>query len=269
MKKRVERLRGMHDALPETRHNQRWIIDHLTGIAARLLLSFMEQISRSEEGEKLAQARLEALYPLEGRDGFMPSSSFNDTYERPKTSTAVQDTRYVTSLLSSISIRLNDEDARNEVVQRFQWKMERGEQHRQILFALNFLRELAAPLTDTADFIVDLVKTRTTLRENRLKLIADGTVMESQTCLIANARQLVEDVSALKTAETLLELIEARTGAKDRSMLTAQVKADNSKAIGRISIGTIHISVIPLTYRFAEASRKVLRLHERLKRVMH
>src|SRR5213082_4081972 len=32
--------------------------------AARLLLSLMEQISRSEEGERAARARLEALYPL-------------------------------------------------------------------------------------------------------------------------------------------------------------------------------------------------------------
>src|SRR5437868_12875972 len=37
---------------------------HLDDHAARLLLSLMEQISRSEEGERLAQARLEALYPL-------------------------------------------------------------------------------------------------------------------------------------------------------------------------------------------------------------
>src|SRR5438105_11236661 len=36
---------------------------HLDDHAARLLLSLMEQISRSQEGEQLAQARLEALYP--------------------------------------------------------------------------------------------------------------------------------------------------------------------------------------------------------------
>src|SRR5438067_4129606 len=37
---------------------------HLDDHAARLLLSLMEQISRSEEGERLAQDRLEVLYPL-------------------------------------------------------------------------------------------------------------------------------------------------------------------------------------------------------------
>src|SRR5215472_4192637 len=36
---------------------------HLDDHAARLLLSLMELISRSEEGERIAQERLEALYP--------------------------------------------------------------------------------------------------------------------------------------------------------------------------------------------------------------
>ncbi len=93
----------------------------------------------------------------------------------------------------------------------------------------------AAPLTDTADLIVDLVETGTTLRENRLKLIADGTVLDSQSCLMANARQLVEDTSALKVAETFLELIEARTQARERSLLTAQVRVESQEAIQRIS----------------------------------
>ena len=99
--------------------------------AARLLLSLMEQISRSEEGEQKAQARLEALYPLsteEGRDKSIPT----------------QDSRYITSLLGGLSISFGDDDARSEVVERFLWKMERSEQRRQILYALDFLRQLHA-----------------------------------------------------------------------------------------------------------------------------
>src|SRR6516165_10979775 len=42
--------------------------------AARLLLSLMEQISRSDEGEQIAQSRLEALYP-ESRVGESGKSS--------------------------------------------------------------------------------------------------------------------------------------------------------------------------------------------------
>ncbi len=93
----------------------------------------------------------------------------------------------------------------------------------------------AAPLTDTADLIVDLTETGTTLRENRLKLLDDGIVLRSQSCLIANAQQLVQEKHALKVAETVLELIDARMQARNRSMLTAQVRAESHEAIQQIS----------------------------------
>ena len=134
---------------------------HLDDQAARLLLSLMEQISRSEEGEKFAQARLEVLYPPEGRDRFIPSSSVDNSNEASNISASTQDSRYITSLLSSISIPFNDEDARSEVVERFLWKMERGEQRRQILFALDFLRELHAisgPPPDVFTALQDLLQ---------------------------------------------------------------------------------------------------------------
>lgn len=117
---------------------------HLDDQAARLLLSLMEQISRSEEGEQMAQARLEALYQLvsnEPDDQLVtsPLAIDGDAGGRDK---AVP--TYITSLLSGISISFGDDDARQEVVERFLWKMERGEQRRQILHALDFLRALHA-----------------------------------------------------------------------------------------------------------------------------
>lgn len=95
--------------------------------AARLLLSLMEQISRSEEGEQRAQQRLEALYPL---DRVPPSGG------------AEVDARHIGSLLSGISIAFGDEDARHEVIERFLWKLGRTEQRRQILHGLEFLKAL-------------------------------------------------------------------------------------------------------------------------------
>src|SRR6185437_737721 len=77
----------------------------------------------------------------------------------------------------------------------------------------------AAPLTDTADLIVDLTETGTTLRENHLKLLEDGVVLRSQACLIANTRLLKQEKQTLKVAETMLELIDARMQARNRSML--------------------------------------------------
>ncbi|GAC1642597.1 MAG: ATP phosphoribosyltransferase regulatory subunit [Ktedonobacteraceae bacterium] len=121
---------------------------HLDQQAAQLLLSLMEQISRSEEGEQRAQARLEALYPVVSgsEDRFIASSSplATNTDEGRDKSVPTQDSRYITSLLSGISISFHDDDARREAVERFLWKMERGEQRRQILYALDFLRALHA-----------------------------------------------------------------------------------------------------------------------------
>src|SRR6202140_1919435 len=82
----------------------------------------------------------------------------------------------------------------------------------------------AAPLTDTADLIVDLTETGTTLRENHLKMLDDGVVLRSQSCMIANARLLRQHEPTLRIVSTMLELIEARMQARNCSLLTAQLQ---------------------------------------------
>ena len=84
----------------------------------------------------------------------------------------------------------------------------------------------AAPLTETADLIVDLTETGTTLRENHLKLLEDGIVLRSQACLIGNTRLLRENKQALSLASIMLELIEARKQARNRSILTAHLQTE-------------------------------------------
>lgn len=125
---------------------------HLDDQAAHLLLSLMEQISRSEEGERQAQARLEALYP---------AFSQEDVSSVAANTAGVLETRYITSLLNGISISFGDDDARSEVVERFLWKMGRSEQRRQILHALDFLRALHAvsgPPPQVFDELQDLLQ---------------------------------------------------------------------------------------------------------------
>jgi ATP phosphoribosyltransferase len=92
----------------------------------------------------------------------------------------------------------------------------------------------AAPLTDTADLIVDLTETGTTLRENHLKLLDDGVVLRSQSCLIGNAWVLSQQPQALKLTETILELIDARMQARDHSMLTAYLHGESIEAMQRL-----------------------------------
>ncbi|GHO42870.1 histidine--tRNA ligase [Ktedonospora formicarum] len=109
---------------------------HLDDHAARLLLGLMEQISRSEDGEKLARERLETLYPADQALSKVASEV------SPTTAITGVDARHISSLLSGISISFGDDSVRREVVERFLWKLGRNEQRRQILNALEFLREL-------------------------------------------------------------------------------------------------------------------------------
>ena len=92
----------------------------------------------------------------------------------------------------------------------------------------------AAPLTDTADLIVDLTETGTTLRENHLKLLDDGVVLRSQACLIANAQLLAQHKQALSAATMMLEFIDARMQARNRSILTAHLQVERPEQIQHI-----------------------------------
>jgi histidyl-tRNA synthetase len=98
--------------------------------AAHLLLSLMEQISRSPEGEQAAHTRLEMLYPAEVAAAQSSASAQNT------------DERFFTSLLNGMTALNSNDENRQEIIARFLWKMGRGEQRRQILRALDLLREL-------------------------------------------------------------------------------------------------------------------------------
>lgn len=112
---------------------------HLDDHAARLLLSLMEQISRSEQGAQAAQARLETLYPLDP----LGEGETSDANGLSSEGRAEAETRLITSLMSSIHIPFDD-STRQEIIDRYLWKMGRNTQGRQILYALEFLRALHA-----------------------------------------------------------------------------------------------------------------------------
>jgi ATP phosphoribosyltransferase len=91
----------------------------------------------------------------------------------------------------------------------------------------------AAPALDTADIICDLTSSGVTLRENRLKTIAGGTVLDSQACLIGNRRGLVADPARLETTRGLLELIEAHLRSRRQVSLTANMRGESAEAVAR------------------------------------
>ena len=71
------------------------------------------------------------------------------------------------------------------------------------------------PTLGYSDIIVELVSTGQTLKDNRLKRLQDGCILQSQACFIANLKILKENQNALDISRTFLEYFEATIRAKD------------------------------------------------------
>jgi ATP phosphoribosyltransferase len=89
-----------------------------------------------------------------------------------------------------------------------------------------------APRMGYADVIADLTATGTTLRENRLKEIRGGTILESEACLICNSRQLETHPAKLHLVKQMLELIEANIRAGSYVTLLANIRGTSADDVG-------------------------------------
>lgn len=90
-----------------------------------------------------------------------------------------------------------------------------------------------APTIGYADLIIDLVSTGTTLRDNRLKTIADGLILQSQACLIANRLSLKTNPAALQIAKQLLEFIVAHLRALENVSIFANIRGETPESIAQ------------------------------------
>jgi ATP phosphoribosyltransferase len=88
-----------------------------------------------------------------------------------------------------------------------------------------------APTVGYADVIVDLISTGTTLRDNRLKRLPDGCLLDSEACLIANRDCLKTNPDTLATAIQLLELICAHLRGCQNLAIFANVRARSMEEI--------------------------------------
>lgn len=91
----------------------------------------------------------------------------------------------------------------------------------------------AAPALGYADLIADLTSSGVTLRENRLKTIAGGTILLSEACLIGNREQLRADRSKLERTRHILELVEAALRSRGYLSLTANVRGGTAETVAR------------------------------------
>mgnify|MGYP003972662983 CR=1 FL=1 len=88
-----------------------------------------------------------------------------------------------------------------------------------------------APTIGYADLIVDLVSTGTTLRDNRLRKLDRGKLLDAEACLIANKERLNSNSETLQIATQLLEMIGAHLRGKQNLGVFANVRANSEEEI--------------------------------------
>ncbi len=110
----------------------------------------------------------------------------------------------------------------------------------------------AAPAIDTADIVADRTETGTTLRDNRLKELDGGTIMETQACLIGNRRELLASREKRETLRHLMEFIEAHLRSRRFRTLTANVCGESAADVAEHVIqqidtaGTLGPTIAPV-----------------------
>ena len=82
----------------------------------------------------------------------------------------------------------------------------------------------AAPIIGYADVIADITATGRTLRENDLRILVDGTVMESQSVMVGNARTLANDQNKLQYIRQILGKIDANLRTRDNYLVSAEIE---------------------------------------------
>ncbi|MCK6577984.1 MAG: ATP phosphoribosyltransferase [Anaerolineae bacterium] len=91
----------------------------------------------------------------------------------------------------------------------------------------------AAPTIGYADVIIDLTQTGTTLRENHLKPLDDGTLLESQACLIGNHAALKNSTAQRDVTRLLLEYVDAALQGKRYIQLTCNIRGESAEVIAQ------------------------------------
>jgi ATP phosphoribosyltransferase len=91
----------------------------------------------------------------------------------------------------------------------------------------------AAPSLGSADLIADITSSGVTLKENRLKPIAGGTILASEACLIGNREALRRSASKLERTRLILERMEAYLRARPFFSITANVQGGTPETVAR------------------------------------
>ena len=85
----------------------------------------------------------------------------------------------------------------------------------------------AAPVIGYADVIADITATGRTLRENDLRILVDGTVIESQSVMVGNARTLANDQEKLQYIRQILGKIDANLRTSDNQSISVKLEGQS------------------------------------------
>lgn len=83
----------------------------------------------------------------------------------------------------------------------------------------------------SADVILDLVSSGTTLRENNLKQIEGGRVLESQGVLVASRKALLQRKGALAIVRDMIERLDAHLRADGQFIVTANMRGSSAEEV--------------------------------------
>ncbi|KAI3810375.1 hypothetical protein L1987_19987 [Smallanthus sonchifolius] len=89
----------------------------------------------------------------------------------------------------------------------------------------------AAPAMGIADAIVDLVSSGTTLKENNLKEIEGGVLLESQAIMVASKKSLIQRKGLLDITHEILERFEAHLRALDQFTVVANMRGNSTEEV--------------------------------------
>ena len=87
-----------------------------------------------------------------------------------------------------------------------------------------------------ADIILDLVSTGTTLRENNLREIVGGNVLESEGVLVASRRALKERPDLMNIVKEMIERVEAHLQAEQFFTVICNVRGDTQGQVAEAMI---------------------------------
>lgn len=89
----------------------------------------------------------------------------------------------------------------------------------------------AAPTLGYADIIVDLVQTGTTLRENHLKQIEGGLIVDAQACLIGNRQALAESEELMEVVRAMTEFMDAYMNGREYYQISVDIRGVDAREV--------------------------------------